>query len=988
MSIISNDEMVLTLRRILLRIIQAEMVRDPKKSAGLTLPAIIQLFESSDASIKDVPEVLIQTALKELTWNAGDLVFLTLRNKKYKPTPSAPPLSSRTPPPGTISTDAPLGGSAGTMIVFKGSPHTERTPTAAQRRVTLRQHNLAVTTLGAFSSALAMSQDHDGPFLQRESTREASQIITIFMPDVVTMEATATLTLDQDATLAEANAAVNTALRKILLSGRHPDLLKNCPFCHASRLSMAQCMVEDLAPNTMDTVWNRHFPSCAEFIPMASSLQLEVKRVGTHDSNHGRDFKTQLLQRTHFAHRLTKASSGSDTTHWPQVLEGLGASITAAIEKLTETQRLYVRLHHHHWVKDPVQEGADALLAQIAAEICAPLDTALMVTGSQRLYVHNHYLHWSANASSGASEVRPTLASAGTSAPLADEPAVPSSTQAQPAEPTAPDSSTLDDPWDAPPSDDPGHDDPPEKDPASDKQQPASENEPAPNGKQPTLDDDSAPASPTHSSSRQPRERSSSSCHSRSRSRQPRGEGSVQWSDRTSPKRLGGVTTWPPLVDESPKSSRRGPTRDSSEQAPLPTGVSSSRGRTATPQQTRDTDSPVGGPALPSPRPAPTPASSARGGILPSVTVDLSSPENPTPNGGFPAPPSTINPSSFERDMNLLATHAILHVLNTQDNGRVPSAEDFLFREVTRKHPKISPRRVERVLNKLTTSDVLEAQLVKDGSGQRYFNIRPETPLAESGTASTPPATGTPTCRATILAAIGDTATLTPPGITAKALWPSIHAADPTPKSFTQMGLVQLLEHLFQQGVLVSLEGATKIGRKTRLTIKPGYDHLADVIAQFSSSDDEDGGSPAADLRDSLSGASKGPSSKAPPDAPPLNAHEPTLSRYHVTPSAEQLIAMSAAILHELRDATATNMYGTTLSQVTAMLAHHFGDRTSPTDVAALIEDMRLRYRVTVWTTRSGTTMVGPSHQGVDRAWLSLASKLPPPTWFPPTSSA
>ncbi|KAJ1466849.1 hypothetical protein T484DRAFT_1860518 [Baffinella frigidus] len=73
-------------------------------------------------------------------------------------------------------------------------------------------------------------------------------------------------------------------------------MLTACPFCFSTVISMTRCDAGDLASSVQDVPFNRHLPMCTRFICMASSLQLEVERVGPYNNPLGARYETTLRE--------------------------------------------------------------------------------------------------------------------------------------------------------------------------------------------------------------------------------------------------------------------------------------------------------------------------------------------------------------------------------------------------------------------------------------------------------------------------------------------------------------------------------------------------------------------------------------------------------------------------------------------------------------------------------------------------------------------
>ncbi|KAJ1469614.1 hypothetical protein T484DRAFT_1851139 [Baffinella frigidus] len=395
-----------SLRRTLVRLMQQELKRAPDSPPGFVIAKILSMLRHDETSVhKDISQRRIVAALGEMTKDSATPPWITMTGKKYKLTGNAPPLLQAQPPaappipetPGDDLVVLPMGtpdepqdDQENLSLAAPPSPKTSignsvdvAEPTSepsspaltkAQLRINERHRVLAITTSDMFTSAESMSAQHNGTFLQKESTRKATSIILRFLPDLRHALETESLSLDQISMLDEARTAINNTLCQLILAGIDAGLLKACPFCHTSRLAMIQGDPELRGSNFLEHLWPRHTRICTSFIAMAASLELEVKRVGPHASEEGADYEANRIKRVSYLHFLTKQAYGYNTAAWHRSTEVLNDELLRAVERVILIQRLSVRMFHHHWIGDDPQEGADALLHQISVERLSPLD--------------------------------------------------------------------------------------------------------------------------------------------------------------------------------------------------------------------------------------------------------------------------------------------------------------------------------------------------------------------------------------------------------------------------------------------------------------------------------------------------------------------------------------------------------------------------------------------------------------------------------------
>ncbi|KAJ1465825.1 hypothetical protein T484DRAFT_1863362, partial [Baffinella frigidus] len=238
----SSVEPITSLHRTILSIIRTEMLRGTKNTGGLTTAAVRKLLQHANSEEhKSASTERINAALVSLTlWGSRDATLVANGTKfKALSTVQAPPLEKSGPvfplellgselvateqlaetsalvdapsvdqnvlsenvaahsdePPGSINATAPLPGntasedvmaSADENALSTGEDNTETPPTDAPaseavRKAQLRFHSQASATLELYTAATSMSSDPDGTFLQKESTRIATNVIGKFM---------------------------------------------------------------------------------------------------------------------------------------------------------------------------------------------------------------------------------------------------------------------------------------------------------------------------------------------------------------------------------------------------------------------------------------------------------------------------------------------------------------------------------------------------------------------------------------------------------------------------------------------------------------------------------------------------------------------------------------------------------------------------------------------------------------------------------------
>ncbi|KAJ1467540.1 hypothetical protein T484DRAFT_2350616 [Baffinella frigidus] len=398
------------------------MLRGAKSAGGLTTAAVKKLLQQANSEDhRSASTEQINTALHSLTfWGEGNAT-LVVNGTKFKAisTAHAPPPRATSPSSTLTVTGQPAGASSqiNSPIVDQnatsgnarsrsndlpdaldiGAPLLEEPaseePTASAatntlssesakaesllartaaaefvRKAQLSFHSQASSTLELFTTAQGMSVDPDETFLQKESTRHATNIIGKFMGALQTAVTTKIFSPEQLLMLPDATAAILEVLRNLVLAGLDPSTLTACPFCLATVASMTQGDVADLAPLVENKPYNLHLLVCTEFMHRASSLQLEVIRVGPYHHPIGARQGPTLQACIDALRTITTQVHGTDPVQWPRTLVNLDLSILTAVHLVTDAQRQHVRRFHHHWPADPTQEGIEALVSQISTE--------------------------------------------------------------------------------------------------------------------------------------------------------------------------------------------------------------------------------------------------------------------------------------------------------------------------------------------------------------------------------------------------------------------------------------------------------------------------------------------------------------------------------------------------------------------------------------------------------------------------------------------
>ncbi|KAJ1466610.1 hypothetical protein T484DRAFT_1861198 [Baffinella frigidus] len=283
----SSVEPIASLHRTILSIIRTEMLRGTKNTGGFTAAAVRKLLQHANSEEhKSASTEMINAALVSLTLWGSRNATLVANGTKFKAlsTVQAPPLEksgsdipmemlgselvateqlAEAPapsvdqnvpsenaaarpdePPDYINAAAPLPESTASEDAMASAddnalstgedntetPLTDAPASEAVRKAQLRFHSQASATLELYTAARSMSSDPDGTFLQKDSTRIATNVIGKFMNVIQTAVTTKIFSAEQLLVLPEANNAINDVPRGLVLAGLDPSMLTACVF--------------------------------------------------------------------------------------------------------------------------------------------------------------------------------------------------------------------------------------------------------------------------------------------------------------------------------------------------------------------------------------------------------------------------------------------------------------------------------------------------------------------------------------------------------------------------------------------------------------------------------------------------------------------------------------------------------------------------------------------------------------------------------------
>ncbi|KAJ1466739.1 hypothetical protein T484DRAFT_1860871 [Baffinella frigidus] len=280
--------------------------------------------------------------------------------------------------------------------------------------------------------------------------------------------------------------------------------------------------------------------------------------------------------------------------------------------------------------------------------------------------------------------------------------------------------------------------------------------------------------------------------------------------------------------------------------------------------------------------------------------------------------------------INLVVVANILQALEgTTENGK-RLLESGVRQSMRTISPMASKSDIKNALERLVATNVVATQIVKDGDAEhRYVFLSEDTSRASpSGLLS---AIGK--LRSSILEVVHDSEERTPPGSTFKEVWEAVSSIGSATRSLSRTDFTMKFQELVTQKLLICKDGEQLVGT-SRVIIRPGYDHIQDLISLLDSDKSE-----------------------------PDNTPTPTgsfASRYYTTPAPATATAMSLAIVRALRTIAAGSMHGTSTRQVVELLKREFGNTTSMSDLEDIMRKLAESYRVTTWKSRSGGMLVGP----------------------------